>query len=440
MHQIIRKYSRGLLAAILAAVTLTGCVYDDGACPDVPEPGRHDSDVSISFKVATNRDMRTRAADLDGDQQGSQPEDYIDVGNMQFLLFDSDQKFLRFLTPTVTMDRTGEYTVMDSFEEPYFENAADGSSVGFYIMSLANGYSMGAVWAGATRGVTSISDLCGVTQNTVLTAKPVPSLLMNANQDIEGVQRFPMSGLQNFTVAVSDLKASTREAPVDLSAGVSGRTLYMLRALAKIEIIDKANYTGGFTEAVANDAVRIEKAELDGFFSRGCQLPAYSQWMRGDVTLPETQQVIAPSVPRTCTYLNPPAFSENNDEIGAVPDNVRIDFVPDEYAQSLRADKAPVFSGYVYEYADPSDGIAITQPPYIRVTTKGDGSDGSSLILPFRLGVYEDGKYKEKCTQLLRNHIYRYEITSVNTTSRIVVNWTVCDMDKPADITIPPFE
>lgn len=439
MHHIIRKYTRGLLAALLASLTLTGCVYDDGVCPDVPEPGQREPDVCISFKVVTNRDMRTRAADLDGDQQGSAPEDYIDVRNMQFLLFDSDQKFLRFLNPTVTEGQNGEYTVTDSFEDPYFETSA-GSDIMFYIMSLANGYSMGGVWAGATRGVTSVSDLCGASQNTVLTAKPDPSMLMIANQDSEVVQRFPMAGLQHFTVAVTDLKASTKDAPVDLSAGTSGRTLHMLRALAKIEIIDKANYTGGYTETVANEAVRIDKVELDGFFSRGSQLPAYSQWMRGDVTLPETQQVIAPSIPRTCSYMNPPAFNESNDLIGAVPGNVVIEFVRDDYAQSLRADKAPVFSGYVYEYADPSDGITITQPPYIRVTTRGDGSDGSSLVLPFRLGEYENGVYKEKCAQLLRNHIYRYEVTRVNTSGQLTVNWTVCDMDKPDDIIIPPFE
>lgn len=421
---------------------LTGCVGDNYDCPsDGPDPSVRPAGVSMRFDIATNGGRSSRAADISGEQPGSVPEDYIDLKSLEFLLFDSDQKFLRFLNPVVTAEAaSGQYTAVATFEEPYFENAPDGTDITFYIMALANGSSMGASWAGADRGTTTIAALCGASQNTVLTAKPVPSNLMYANL-FDDSQKFPMAGLQNFTLAVADLKASTEDAPADLSAGASGRTLNMLRALAKIEVIDKANYIGDYDDAVVGSApCRIDKAEIVGFFSRGNMVPSYDQWMRGDVSLPETQQVVAPSVPANCPYTNPPAFSSNNDDIAAgISGDMTIDMVPDEVAQNLRADKAPVWSAYIYEFSNPAAGVTITQNPYVRITTQGDNAvTGSSQVLPFRLGEYNAGKFETELNQILRNHIYRYEITGINTDGTLTANWTVCAMT-PADVTIPDF-
>lgn len=441
MNSILKNISYGLSAALLGAMSFAGCVSDNYDCPpDEPDPVVKPGGVSIRFDVISNQDKRSRAADIEGDMPGSAPEDYIDISSMQFLLFDSNERFLQFLRPVVTADgASGEYTALATFEEPYFEQAADGTSLTFFIMALANGNSMGAPWAGAERGATTVEQLCNARQNTLLTARPVPSSLMSAPY-IDIAQKFPMAGLQHFTVSVSELKASTEESPVDLSAGAQGRTLNMLRALAKIEVIDKANYIGTYDEnVVGNDPCRIDKAEVVGFFNRGNQLPLYTQWMRGDVTLPETQQVIAPSVPLNCGYLNPPAFSSDNDQIaGSITQEMTIDMAYDSDAQNVRQYKEPVWSAYVYEFSNPAAGITVTQNPYIRITTAGDGTTGSSLVLPFRMGTYSEGAYQAPLNEILRNHIYRYEITKINTDGSLTANWTVCPMTG-VNIIIPPF-
>ncbi len=441
MNSILKNISYGLSAALLGAMSFAGCVSDNYDCPpDEPDPVVKPGGVSIRFDVISNQDKRSRAADIEGDMPGSAPEDYIDISSMQFLLFDSEERFLQFLRPVVTADgASGEYTALATFEEPYFE-AADGTSLTFFIMALANGNSMGAPWAGAERGATTVEQLCNASQNTLLTAKPLPSSLMSAPY-IDIAQKFPMAGLQHFTVSVSELKASTEESPVDLSAGAQGRTLNMLRALAKIEVIDKANYIGKYDEAVVgSDPSRIDKAEIVGFFNSGNQLPLYSQWMRGDVTRPETQQVVAPSVPRNCGYLNPPAFSSDNGLItGSITNEMTIEMIPDGDAQNARTDdNAPVWSVYVYEFSNPAAGITVTQNPYIRITTQGDGTDGSSMVLPFRMGTYDSGVYKEPLNEILRNHIYRYVITKINTDGSLEANWTVCAMSE-VGVTIPDF-
>lgn len=437
----ISKYFTGVATAIAVTMGLAGCVGDSYNCPgDEPDPVERPTGVSIRFEIISSQNNRSRAADIDGDVQGSAPEDYIETRSMQFLLFDSNQRFLQNLTPVVTQEsQSGLYTAHATFREPYFEQA-QGSDVTFYIMALANGTYMGGAWAGAVRGSTTIEQLCNATQNTVLTAKPIPSHLMYANI-LPDTQKFPMAGLQHFTVTTDALKASSYDAPVELSEGAGGRTLNMLRALAKIEVVDKANYTGIYDDdAIGNEACRIDKAEIVGFFSCGNQLPLYSQWMRGDVTLPETQQVVAPSIPSGCTYLNPPAFSSNNDDIASsINGQMIIDMVYDSYATEARADKAPVNSVYIYEFSNPASGINITQNPFIRITTKGESGTSYSQVLPFRLGTYsDDGIFQTELNEILRNHIYRYEITKINLDGTYSANWVVCPMSE-VNITIPPF-
>lgn len=426
------KYFTYLLTALMASVTLSGCILeeDTNLCE---QPGNEPpSDVVIRFSIASNRNLDTRAADLDGQQPGSLPEDYIDVKSFQFLLFDADQKFLQYLNPAVTADssNSGEYIAVANFSEPYFTNAADGSNLTFYIMALANGSYMGASWVAAARGETTIEDLCGASQNSVLTALPDPEQLLNANNG--GTQKFPMSGLQNFTVAKNDLKASTSENPVDLSDATNGRTLNMLRALTKIEVIDHVNYVGGFTDVVKDEPDRIASVEIYGFFNRGNQLPLYSQWMRGDVTLPETQQVVGPSIPANTLYSNPPEFKPSAADIIWTADNKKaVTFAYDSFATEERDDKAPVYSAYLYEY-NFTEGIV--QQPFMQLTTKGN-VETSARTIPFRLGEYKDGIFSDTYyTTLLRNHIYRFEITGITPEGDLklivrLVPWLAADVN-----------
>lgn len=409
MLNIIKRFSTVAIAASLLIPSLTGCIGENSVCPGDIDAGDSKGGVNIKFAIASNHGSRSRAADLDGTQQGTPPEDYIDVSDMQFMLFDSEQRFLRFLNPIVS-EQTDGYIATASFEEPTF-TAATAGDIQFYILALANGKSMGSTWVGAERGSTTIADVCASAQNSTLTASPVAWQLLGEGSPAAR-QRFPMAGLQNFTVAVSALKASTEAAPVDLSAGSAGRVLNMLRALAKIEVIDKVNYVGTYDESLAGLPIRLDKVEINGYFTRGNQIPLYSQWSR-NVTLPETQQVVSPSIPRSCSYVNPPFFDPNR--VDGAFDGTILDFEYDSRATAARSDKAPVFSAYVYEFCNPSEGIVITQPPYIRITTKGDGSSGSSRILSFRLGKYtagvSDGDY---LPEILRNHIYRYEVQGIN--------------------------
>lgn len=438
MHYITR-YFTGVVAAISAAVSLVSCVGDSNKlCPDEPDPDVRPVGVSIRFDISSGQSSLSRAADIEAEKPGTSAEDYIDTGKMQFLLFDDEQRFLQNLTPEVAAEKeSGQYSALVTFKEPYIEQATSGN-VTFYIMALANGSYMGGSWAGAIREKTTIADLCAARQNTVLTVKP--NFFYLTNSGLRDSQRFPMAGLQHFTVSVEALKASTYEKPVDLSAGTGGRTLNMLRALAKIEVIDKVNYEGDYIEEqYENDPRRIDKAELVGYTASGNQLPLYSQWAR-NVERPETQQVVAPSIPSGAGYIEPPVFSADNDDlVNFVNRSMLTDMYYDYDATMARADKAPVNSVYIYEFSNSSTESVTVQSPFVRITTLGDpNSPGSSVVLPFRLGEYEDGKCVRELNEILRNHIYRYEVTQINIDGTYSLNWEVVPMST-VDITIPPF-
>ena len=88
--------------------------------------------------------------------------------------------------------------------------------------------------------------------------------------------------------------------------------------------------------------------------------------------------------------------------------------------------------------------VPATQQPYFRVTIRGHSENGvvvvEPMVLPVRMAKYINGTATsaDNFPQLLRNHIYRFEISGIG--SGLTVNWTVCGMDTPEDpIVIPPF-
>ena len=177
--------------------------------------------------------------------------------------------------------------------------------------------------------------------------------------------------------------------------------------------------------------------ELDGFMNRGNLIPSESQWNTNGVF--ETQQVAVSSVPESAVYMTPPALNPDNSIDNSHTHDYILDFVEDEYARGLRRDKCPVFSGYVYEYSRFSSqmaGVETSHMPYFRVTTRGhtDPASGEvlaeSMVLPVRMAKYTNGEAtpQDNLDALLRNHIYRFEISGIG--QEMTVKWTVCDMDR----------
>lgn len=441
----IRTLAR-LLAALPALLLLaTGCVNDYDNCP---APERGSDPVKLRFTIVTRTPMgsntrQTRAADIAGEQTGTAAENYLNLAgrDIRFLLFDNEQKLLRDFTPDADVTLAAEdnsryvtYTVRATIAEPYFARVATADTE-FYIMVIANGRPYRLSAFGLAPGVTTIADVAGQLASFALPTEVIvdpetgqrggwtPSQPGNADGEY-----IPMAGLQHFTIRQGAFSGNGPEGFVELSPENGSKDINMLRALAKIEVIDRIGITGHFDDAPAERAY-VEKVELLGYCATGTVLPAYGQWNRNSVL--ETQQVIAPTMAAPVAYREPDSDYKNTVYTSL------IDFHEDQDAQNLRADGCPVFSVYVTEYARAAIAAGAVRP-YARVTLHDPTLAGTeeSKLYQLHLASYTGGSAGEDLSALLRNHIYRYEITAVRST--VNIGYTVCPWDT-YDLDVPDF-
>ena len=435
-----------MLSALCSAMVLAGgCIYDFDSCAATEDR----EDVKLRFTVVTRASYgpgmrKTRAADIDGEQPGSAPENYLNLAgrDIRFLLFDGEQKLLREFTPDADItvadgDKYITYTVRATIAEPYFANVAT-AATDFYIMVIANCRPYSPSAFGLAPGATTIADvadqLASFTMKTTETGGTFGWKPLRPG-DADG-EYIPMAGLQHFTLLQGELEGNGPENFVDLS-GDRGKDINMLRALAKIEIIDRIDVTGNFDKKEDKTRINVEKAELFGRFTTGTILPSYNQWNRNDVL--ETQQVTGPTIASTLDYIPPTGDIEQPEWTSL------IEFHEDKEATRRRADGCPVFSAYVTEYS--RTAINGKLPPFVRITVK---DPTGSKFYRMELAEYKDGKPGKNLDALLRNHIYRYEIVSVSQPDepgepgKLDIYWTICPMspdptipmDKPDDVDI----
>ncbi len=453
-----RLYKYILVAGAILALSLTGCVSEDSPCPP-GESGDDGKAVTLRFTVVTrsadnvrsanaapdgNGSTQSRADDCYDDQSGTPAENFINTADCQFLLFDADRKLLRPIFPEVTATENTEYTlysVKATITDPYFENAVkeagDDGNVKFYIMVIANTHSenFNGQYLSYSPGVTTISDLAA--QGKTFDLPPRRDQWNNISiwqpsTNISDKKFIPMSGIQEFDVRASLLKTTSDDAPLDLSTTGTDKDIYMLRAMAKIEVVDKIDMPDVYDPDLQRTVV--EKVELVGFYTKGNILPSVGQ--EGQWPNYVTKQVTGPTVPELGYYTNPVAYSQeyasNND------DNNILMFFEDKIASREHHNGYPVYSAYVTEYDRTSVGNLVK--PYIVVTVVNSGDD-VSYFKELKLDKYEDGApVGTGIEALLRNHIYRYEITGVaSDINMITVNYTVCDWDMH-EVDIPTFE
>lgn len=451
LHRLLRGTASA--AALLALALLAqGCVADnEDDCPAPPAP---ENNITLQFMVVTpspaGRSAVSRADNCDADEQGSAAENYINTADMQFFLFDADRKLLRTFRPEITSKDDERYTWYElkaMFNEPYFDEAvkAGQENVSFYILVTANTSGLGGQYFGVVPGVTTIDDMAQQlrTFNCPPRRKPNTEVLQ-WYPDIDNGYFIPMSGLQQFTVSTARLVSSTYEDPVDLDKEYS-KDIPMLRAMAKVEVIDHIEFADGEAYDVDRSRIMIEKVELCGFNSTGTILP----WMgttsgNTEYNLPQwtdvSMDVRFPTIPGGNPYIIPNPFT--TDGYGNVPNENIIRFAgPNTASAATGAEGFPIFTAYIPEYS--LQAIGGSEKPYIVVTlTNSAGGEATvETVRQLKLVNYLNGAPQDDAPigEILRNHIYRYQ---VNGSSATLLNtqWTVCPWDRSGEINIPDYE
>lgn len=408
----------------------------------------------IRFNICTtNRPTRADNHTDDTEQEGSASENFLNVHDMQYFIFDSDSNYICDVSAearTLAMDISYTiYEVTARINDPYFIEHMD-DWVDFYIVALANTSDWGITIPVLTVG-DPISKL--FEDGLVMTTLPESDKLQaSSTYSIDNCQYFPMAGIQHFRVQGSMLKLA-QGVPFDLTIA-TGKSLDLLRGFAKIEVVDKINIPEGgvFDDNIdANSPLRIKEISLFGFMTQGFLLPVESDWRDPRSEL-FTMQVDSPRVPSVVSvnelYRLPPILNEDltigTDEGLQTPYTMQFTFDP--IATARREDHCPVYSCYVFEYSRQllmEANIPESQFPYLSVKIRGGATeatggatDQSPITYYMRLGNYTNGNSSRanQISSLVRNHIYQFEITGLG--DELNLNWHICEMDKAtADIT-----
>ena len=409
---------------------LVGCINDDSLC-DKDEEVLPGEGIAIEFSLTTSRPIKssTRALITPSGvaQDGSLAENYLDLDNLTFLLFDDKQELLQIISPYVEADNSIsyiKYRVTAFISDPYFLHATN-PQLTFSIVVLGNYQGLTPERFGFAKGM-NLVDLFDHTKVGTF-AMPIsnnwgnswiPSIYPGGNGQQRGF--IPMAGMQTFTVDVSDLRASTPGSPLVISTDTNGKDINMLRALAKIEVVDKIGFVNN-TQPDKNNRSWIEKVELIGHSTRGSIFPTLAQWnLTGNPF--ETQYVRTVSIPSDNNYIG----AQPTNGFTTENENATVNFFDDVAATELRSeDNCQVFSCYLTEYNPNERGTAY--PMWMRLTVHGPGT-GQTASTFYRL---EPAPYTENVPgdllSILRNNIYRYEITGIGTAvdlDLIVDDWS----------------
>lgn len=254
-----------LLRRTLAYSALFGMLLLSGGCVyDKLDPCPADSDdFTVTFKIATQNTERTKAdPDILGQETGIPAENWLDVeNNIKVLLFSDNGAgngvLLQDLTAIAQITRQNNglwnlYDVTATFKDMYFRNPAfNGGDVPFYLMVLAN-WPSEALDAVAGR-YTTIAELQALVATFAMPDDFFPELSKTA---------IPMYGLLPCRVSQDALSSSTATSPVNVG------DVYMLRCLAKVEVIDETEIKD------ADGYPRIESVSLTGWNRNAMLIPA----------------------------------------------------------------------------------------------------------------------------------------------------------------------
>lgn len=379
------------LFALLAAFVAASCVNDNE--PDCPPIGQARQYV-LNLRVVTSKaaTRMTRAAGH-GTEEATRDEDYIDIAGQDFLVlvFDGYGRLIQRFEPSSTVIKQGQGQSA-AYELSGVLGETSANEIQVAVIANCNSMGAGDAYDRFVLGNTFLSEMYGDGTKWNFS---LPNPDGGWQPDIDKKQTIPMYGCSD----AKPLGAATQNADdknrYDLNLG----EIKMLRAVAKIEIVD-----------CLPEGVEIApNVTLSAYNTQGCLIPDATK--NPDWNKAETQ-VTSPTLPDNVQTAADLKFFT---ELKTIGDTERT-----------------VYSAYVTE------AKLTANRPHINLTVKdSDGQGTSSKDYEMAVDSYTDGKASKELAVLLRNHIYRYEITS--NSEGPVINWTVCDMST-REIIIPDFE
>lgn len=396
---------------LMSAFCLSSCINDNEVCP--PDVEESSSDVYIKFTMVTRnaKEGKTRALNpVSPTEVGFAAENYLDLDNLTFLLFDESGVLRSSFNPDITGDPSSDYVkyeVSTKLSEDFFYYSATGGDITFSIGILGN-YSL-------LDGRKNFNFINGRTMGELFEPSNVPAFNIPSRNndrnswipsinggnytDANGIQialskaHIPMAGLQTFTVTEAALRSSTQQSPLQLSPEGKDKEINMLRALAKIEIVDVIP---------ADQNCRISKVELIGHIDSGSMLPTLDQWQTNGT---ETQYATIPSLPQGTRLITGEASARS-----FFADTYETETLLSRNEEGMRTN-SKVYSCYLTE-VDVNKHVLTGNPIWMRVTL-ANFENGETYYNDYRVNL---APYSDNLSvgpmNVVRNNIYRYKISA----------------------------
>lgn len=395
MKFAIKNIFCSLALAAMSAVGLTGCVTDGEGpdCPDRPDP--EVDALVVSFRVAVPSPAASRAATPpvpDNGDAGSDWSDYLQGEEIEF------ENTLLARNFTVTL-----------------YNATDNSYLGrvtAFVLDKVTA-STGTADYYEFRGVLELlntnmteAELGAITAKMAITANGEPTdaqkvAALSATNGLAALtfskigQQADFDAIPMWGVATKSLSGIKKGVVFDFG------DISLLRAMAKIEV----NFDRSETSTVKDLAltgVTMNRTNPSGFL------------------LPEDWNTVSSTSAITLekTLRIPPGLTPSERSFSTTSDDGAIIFYVPEINNATGTDEIKLTVAY----------------------KDADGADQTGEIRFVKYGT--DGKPVADPTpwDIIRNHHYSFTITKVNGASgTLQVVWTVCDMDNPDTIIVPPF-
>lgn len=387
-----------LLAAAISPVLLSGCINEEGTCPDGVSGG---SGTWLSMRVvnADSRQGRTRA-DADGhpDEAATGPENYIDGSDMTIMLLDN-RKMVRHIfapeeiTPSPAGSGNDAYDLKFKLNSDYFSYAGSMSSVDFSLMVVANRTGLG--------GESSVFGTDMLSLKPWMIAEGYPSFTMPAQTSAAWMpnprtNRIPMSGIMTAT-GVDLSVTNTADKPLNVG------TVTLQRNLCKVRILDDLNGLDGGSEYDRITSVKLVGANGKGAFIP--LLPETDPWYTNTAVVESpTTEASWWNAGSEVTMLNAPQTSVVNSKDGNYTwQNAYYCYVP-EAALTGSGAKLVITANY-------DDDPDRTREWNLSLDQTGTGENAGYTGTP----------------SFVRNHIYEYLVQAVSgaklTLTLNVVDW-----------------
>lgn len=364
-----------LLIVLLYCILPTGCSTDDANNPMADEAH------GFMFRIVTENTPRSRAIGDLYDEMGSQEENMINIegGDYRIYLFagstGNDAKLVSNISFnfSCTSGNYTEYLAWQKIDNAFFlqNNISLQEETDYQLVVLANWQSMNATYPTLTAGSSTMADLMDAThvfKQPDAAWQPFTTINKNTYKGI------PMFGRKTFKARPSDLVLPADPTSLPGDSRYNVKEVWMMRALAKMEIWDFATPADN-NVSITNLALKVGK--------NGSKITQIGEAVPDGYA--EGQQVTAVTMP-------------------ANPDKTA--FTP---TFALAAE------GKLYRKH-------VCYLPEQQLTQATTDAAGTSLYIKYSAVISNNNTTKEEYYQLygnicpngqiLRNHIYRVQITS----------------------------